>query len=31
MPTPVVGILGYEFLRQYRVTINYPQGVIEVR
>ena len=30
-PTPVVGILGYEFLRQYRVTINYPQGVIEVR
>lgn len=30
-PTPVVGILGYEFLRQYQVTINYPKGVIEVR
>lgn len=30
-PTPVVGILGYEFLRQYRVTINYPRGVVEVR
>lgn len=30
-PTPVVGILGYEFLRQYLVTINYPRGVIELR
>lgn len=30
-PTPVVGILGYEFLRQYRVTINYPKSIIEVR
>ena len=30
-PTPVVGILGYEFLRQYQVTINYPKGVIELR
>ena len=30
-PTPVVGILGYEFLRQYQVTIDYPRGVIELR
>lgn len=30
-PTPIDGILGYEFLRQYRVTINYPKGVIELR
>ena len=30
-PTPVDGILGYEFLRQYQVTINYPKGVIELR
>lgn len=30
-PTPVVGILGYEFLRQYRVTIDYLRGVVEVR
>ena len=30
-PTPVDGILGYEFLRQYQVTINYPKGVVELR
>ncbi|MBC8083551.1 MAG: aspartyl protease family protein [Hymenobacter sp.] len=30
-PTPIDGILGYEFLRQHQVTINYPKGVIELR
>lgn len=30
-PTPIDGILGYEFLRQYQVTINYPMGVVELR
>lgn len=30
-PTPILGILGYEFLRQYQVTINYPKRVIELR
>lgn len=30
-PTPIDGILGYEFLRQYQVTINYPKGEIELR
>lgn len=30
-PTPIDGILGYEFLRQYQVTIDYLQGVIELR
>ena len=30
-PTPIDGILGYEFLRQYQVTINYPKGVVELR
>lgn len=30
-PTPIDGILGYEFLRQYQVTINYPERVLELR
>lgn len=29
--TSIDGILGYEFLRQYQVTINYPKGVVELR